>query len=107
MNICIGKMDRDGNGYIDIHERELGIRKAILKLNRKIDKRNCRNGYGYDDYCFKNRPRVAQNPYLQQAALSQYKMLAFFQQIMNNMMNMFRTMMNQQFVQQYGQWQRC
>ena len=103
MNICIGKMDRNGDGYIDIHERELGIRKAILKLNRKIDKRNCRNGYGYDDYCFRNRPRIAQNPYLQQAALSQYKMLAFFQQIMNNMMNMFRTMMNQQFAQQYGQ----
>ena len=103
MNICIGKMDRNGDGYIDIHERELGIRKAILKLNRKIDKRNCRNGYGYDDYCFRNRPRIAQNPYLQQAVLSQYKMLAFFQQIMNNMMNMFRTMMNQQFAQQYGQ----
>ena len=97
-------MDRNGDGYISPKEKELGIRKALFKINKRINARNARNGYGYDNCSFSRRPYI-QNPYYNnQFALSQFKMLAFFQQIMNNMMNMLRTMMNEQFNRQYGQY---
>ena len=104
MQLSIGKMDRNGDGYISPQERALGIRKALFEINKRINVRNARNGYGYDECQFRRRPFM-QNPYRNnQAVLSQFRMLAFFQQIMNNMMNMFRAMMNEQFNRQYGQY---
>ena len=105
MGVDIRIMDRNRDGYIDPMEREIGIRKEIARLNRRIDTRNCQKGYGYDDYCFRNM--AARNPYMQyqqQVALSQFRRLAFFQQILNKMFNMFRAMMNEQFNRQYGQY---